>query len=127
MRSSAEALELADQIYLVCTPEITSLHLAKRLIDRIRRLGAPGERVRLLVNRVGSWGALETEQIKRVVGVDVEWALDNDYAAVRQASWSGGPISTASALRAQIDQLADQIITQFELPAVREEALLASV
>lgn len=125
MRSSAELLDVAAQIYVVCTPEITSLHLAKRQIERIRRLGRPGERVRLLVNRVGSWGALETEQIKRVVGSDVDWALDNDYAAVRQASWSGGPISTTSALRAQLDQLADQLISQYDLPAKQEELLAA--
>lgn len=125
MRSSAEVLDLADQVYVVCTPEITSLHLAKRLIERIRRLGRPGERVRLLVNRVGSWGSLETEQIRRVVGLDIDWALDNDYAAVRQASWSGGPISTTSALRAQLDQLADQLISQYDLPAVQEELVAA--
>lgn len=126
LRSSAEVLDLADQVYVVCTPEITSLHLAKRLIERIRKLGRPGEKVRLLVNRVGSWGALETEQIRRVVGSEVEWALDNDYAAVRQAAWSGGPISTNSALRAQIDQLADQVIREFKLPALKEEELFAS-
>jgi pilus assembly protein CpaE len=126
LRSSAEVLDLADQVYVVCTPEITSLHLAKRLIERIRRLGRPGEKVRVLVNRVGSWGALETEQIRRVVGSDVEWALDNDYAAVRQAAWSGGPISATSALRAQIDQLADQVIREFQLPALREEELFTS-
>jgi pilus assembly protein CpaE len=126
LRSSAEVLDLADQTYVVCTPEITSLHLAKRLIERIRKLGGPGEKVRLLVNRVGSWGALETEQIRRVVGSDVEWALDNDYAAVRQAAWSGGPISTSSALRAQIDQLADQVIREFKLPALKDEELFVS-
>lgn len=126
LRSSAEMLELAQQVYVVCTPEITSLHLAKRLIERIRRLGSPGDKVRLLVNRVGSWGALETDQIRRVVGSDVEWALDNDYAAVRQASWSGGPISANSALRAQIDQLADQVIQEFQLPALTEEELFTS-
>jgi pilus assembly protein CpaE len=126
LRSSAEVLDLADQVYVVCTPEITSLHLAKRLIERIRKLGRPGEKVRLLVNRVGSWGALETEQIRRVVGSEVEWALDNDYAAVRQAAWSGGPISASSALRAQIDQLADQVIREFKLPALKEEELFAS-
>jgi pilus assembly protein CpaE len=126
LRSSAEVLDQADHVYVVCTPEITSLHLAKRLIERIRKLGRPGERVRLLVNRVGSWGALETEQIRRVVGSEVEWALDNDYAAVRQAAWSGGPISASSALRAQIDQLADQVIREFKLPALKEEELIAS-
>lgn len=126
LRSSVEMLDLADQVYVVCTPEITSLHLAKRLTERIRRLGSPGEKVRLLVNRVGSWGALETEQIRRVVGSNVEWALDNDYAAVRQAAWCGGPISASSALRAQIDQLADQVIREFRLPALQEEEFFAS-
>ena len=126
LRSSAEVLEQADQVYVVCTPEITSLHLAQRLIERIRKLGRPGEKVRLLVNRVGSWGALETEQIRRVVGTEVEWALDNDYASVREAAWSGGPISANSAIRAQIDQLADQIIRAFKLPAEKEEELFAS-
>ena len=69
---------------------------------------------------------METEQIRRVVGSDVEWALDNDYAAVRVASWSGGPISAGSALRAQIDQLADQVIREFKLPALKEEELFVS-
>ena len=126
LSSSVEMLDLADQVYVVCTPEITSLHLAKRLTERIRRLGSPGDKVRLLVNRVGSWGALETEQIRRVVGSNVEWALDNDYAAVRHAAWSGGPISANSALRAQIDQLADQVIREFRLPALHEEEFFAS-
>ena len=50
-RSTTDILRSADLIYLVCTPEITSLHLAKRKIDRMRSLEIDTGKLRLLLNR----------------------------------------------------------------------------
>ena len=44
--SSMDVLAQSDSVYLVCTPEITSLYLAKRKILRLRSRGIPLDNVR---------------------------------------------------------------------------------
>ena len=45
------ALYTADTIFLVANPDVPSVRNAQRLLDRVRQLGACGERVRVLLNR----------------------------------------------------------------------------
>ena len=96
-------------MYLVCTPEITSLYLAKRKILRLRSRGIPLDNVRVLVNRATSWGAVDRTALERIVGLRVEWVIDNDYASVRQASLEGGLVADSSVLKKQFTQLAVDI------------------
>ena len=108
--SSRHILTLAGLVYLVCTPEMTALHLARRKVQQIRALGVPNERMRLIVNRASSWGSLGVEDIGRIVGVPVSWALDNDYAALRDAVWNGGLVEEGSTLAAQLRKLGRSIM-----------------
>lgn len=103
--SSRHILTLSDLVYLVCTPEITSLHLARRKVQQIRAMGVPGERLRLIVNRTGSWGSLGVQDVGKIVGVPVSWALNNDYAALRDAVWNGGLVQDGSELAKQLREL----------------------
>jgi pilus assembly protein CpaE len=48
---TVSALYSADQLFLVANPDVPSVRNAQRLLDRVRQLGACGERVRLLLNR----------------------------------------------------------------------------
>ncbi len=116
--SSRHILNLSSNVYLVCTPELMSLHLARRKAQQIRSLGVPGEKLRLILNRVGSWGSLQTAHVADVVGVPVVWTLDNDYAALREATWSGGLVPAPSALARQLREFGAQIIGEAGL--VRE-------
>jgi pilus assembly protein CpaE len=103
--SSRHILAMSDLVYLVCTPEITSLHLARRKVQQIRAMGVPGERLRLIVNRTGSWGSLGLEDVGKIAGVPVSWALMNDYAALRDAVWNGGLVQQGSGLATQLREL----------------------
>jgi MinD-like ATPase involved in chromosome partitioning or flagellar assembly len=103
--SSRHILTMSDLVYLVCTPEITSLHLARRKVQQIRAMGVPGERLRLIVNRTGSWGSLGLEDVGKIAGVPVSWALMNDYAALRDAVWNGGLVQEGSGLARQLREL----------------------
>lgn len=103
--SSRHVLAMSDLVYLVCTPEITSLHLARRKVQQIRSMGVPGERLRLIVNRTGSWGSLGLEDVGKIAGVPVSWALMNDYAALRDAVWNGGLVQQGSGLAKQLREL----------------------
>ena len=48
---SIAALYTADQMFLIANPDVPSVRNAQRLLDRVRQLGACGERVRFLLNR----------------------------------------------------------------------------
>jgi Flp pilus assembly CpaE family ATPase len=108
--SSRHILTLANLVYLVCTPEMTALHLARRKVQQIRALGVPNDRLRLVVNRASSWGSLGVKDIGRIVGVPVSWALDNDYAALRDAVWNGGLVEEDSTLAAQLRGLGRSVM-----------------
>jgi Flp pilus assembly CpaE family ATPase len=121
--STIGILRAADRIYLVCTPEITSLHLAKRKIDRMRNLDVDMGRVRLLLNRSGSNRGLDAAQIERITGIPVQWALDNDYRAVTQAALRGGLVPKDTALSQQLEHLGALILDELDgakSPARRE-------
>ncbi len=110
--STTGILRAADRIYLVCTPEITSLHLAKRKIDRMRSLEIPTDKLRLLLNRAGSNRGLGAEQIEKITGLPVQWALDNDYRAVTEAALRGGLVPRDTALFQQLEQLGELVVRE---------------
>jgi pilus assembly protein CpaE len=107
--ATLDILTASDLVCIVCTPEVTSLHLAKRKVQQCRDGGVDLDRLRVLVNRVGAWGGLDLRHLERLVGLPVTWALDNDYRAVRRAAWEGGLIAPDSALAAQLSELGERL------------------
>ena len=104
--TSAEILESCETIYLVCTPQLTSLHLARRKVSDILAFGLPLARVRLVLNRVGSRNSISAAEVERAVGVPVAWSLANDYVAVTDATVRGGLVPRESELGEQLYRLA---------------------
>jgi len=107
--SSRAILKMSDRVYLVCTPEITSLHLARRKAQQLREAGVPNDRLGLLVNRVGAWGSFQPSEVQRVVGAPVVWTLDNDYASLHDATLAGGLLAESSSLSKQFDEFAEHM------------------
>ena len=107
--SSRAILKMSDRVYLVCTPEITSLHLARRKAQQIRDAGVANDRLGLLVNRVGAWGSFQPSEVQRVVGVPVVTTLANDYAALHEATLAGGLVAEGSSLSKQFQEFAEHI------------------
>jgi pilus assembly protein CpaE len=107
--SSIDVLTQSDSVCLVCTPEITSLYLAKRKALRFRSCGISLEKVSVLVNRATSCGAVDRSALERIVGLPVKWAIDNDYASVCEAVLEGGLVADSSVLSGQLMQLATEI------------------
>jgi pilus assembly protein CpaE len=107
--SSRAILKMSDRVYLVCTPEITSLHLARRKAQQLRDAGVPNERLGLLVNRVGAWGSFQPSEVQRVVGAPVAWTLDNDYASLHDATLAGGLVAESTSLSKQFHEFADHM------------------
>jgi pilus assembly protein CpaE len=112
--SSRAILKMSDRVYLVCTPEITSLHLARRKAQQLRDAGVSNDRLGLLVNRVGSWGSFQPSEVQRVVGVPVVWTLDNEYASLHEATLAGGLVAEDSSLGKQFEGFADYMRTTLQ-------------
>ena len=58
------ALYAADRMFLVANPDVPSVRNAQRLLERVRELGACGERVRLLLNRAAEPYPIPPKQIE---------------------------------------------------------------
>ena len=100
------AVQAADQVFVVCTPEVASLHLARRKAAHLQELGVSSENVRLIVNRVGSRHSLNPQEVRKAVGAPIYSSLNNDYDAVSEAALRGGLIATGTKLGNQLRTLA---------------------
>ncbi|MBI1357890.1 MAG: hypothetical protein GC160_26430 [Acidobacteria bacterium] len=102
----AEVLRVSATICLVCTPEITSLHLARRRLQDLDDLGVRREKVQLLVNRADSRNAPPVQEVEKATGMSVAWSLPNNYEAVNRAALDGRTVSRDTPFGEQVHRLA---------------------
>ena len=55
-------------MFLVANPDVPSVRNAQRLLERVRQLGACGDRVRILLNRAAEPYPIPPKQIETAVG-----------------------------------------------------------
>ncbi len=94
--SAGAAIFSADGVFLVANPDVASIRNTRRLVDRIRVMGAGPERVRVLLNRMSDNPAFAPDQIEEVIGRPVDQGFPNDYRTVSEALNSGVPLTTTN-------------------------------
>jgi pilus assembly protein CpaE len=94
---SVEILHQSKQIFLVCTPEVPSLHLAREKLQFLRGLELES-RVKILLNRAERRGLLSASEVEKVLGVPVYMSFPNDYIGVHKALTSGKNVNPTSEL-----------------------------
>ena len=101
-----------DTRFLVANPDVPSVRNAQRLLDRIRQLGAAGERVRLLLNRAAEPYPIPPSQIEGALGHPIHHTFPSDYKTVSTALNSGVPLALAgtSDIAAQFDRFTRHIL-----------------
>ncbi len=87
------ALYGADRLYLVANPDVPSIRNAQRLLERVRELGASGDRIRLLLNRAAEPFPIPLKQIETALGHPVHHTFCSDYKTVSTALNSGVPLA----------------------------------
>jgi pilus assembly protein CpaE len=87
------ALYTADAMFLVCNPDVPSIRNGQRLLDRIRQLGAAGERVRILMNRAAEPYPIPPKQMESALGHPIYQTFPSDYKTVSTALNSGVPLA----------------------------------
>jgi pilus assembly protein CpaE len=109
---SVAALYTADQMFLVANPDVPSVRNAQRLLERVRQLGACGERVRILLNRAAEPYPIPPKQIEGALGHPIHHTFPSDYKTVSAALNSGVPLALAgnSDMATQFDSFTRRIL-----------------
>jgi pilus assembly protein CpaE len=105
MTSTREILGLTDELFLICTPEVTSLHLARRRASELTELGMPKDALHIVVNRVGGGQLLQMNDLAQVIGLPIYRSLDNDYLALNEAWEQSKLLSSHAPLGRQLYEL----------------------
>jgi pilus assembly protein CpaE len=93
---SIALLRDSRRIFLVTTPEVVSLHLAKARMRRLTELGL-NDRVSLLLNRKIRSNVTDAD-VEETVGIPVSFRFSNDYKEVQNAILRASPVSQGSEL-----------------------------
>lgn len=94
--ATAEVVRRAENVFVVCTPEIPSLKMTDiRCQDLVHR-GVPRERIRLLVTRFKR-DEVSIRDVEKNLGWPVYATLANDYRSVRSSILEGRLVASDSA------------------------------
>jgi pilus assembly protein CpaE len=119
------ALYAADLMFLVANPDVPSVRNAQRVLERVRELGASGDRARLLLNRAAEPFPIPPKQIESALGHPIFHTFPSDYKTVSTALNSGVPLSLVdkSDIATQFDQFTRRILDPSASPAAKKGLL----
>jgi pilus assembly protein CpaE len=92
--NSLIVLDMADLLLLVCTPEIASLKNAARFVRLGLQFGYSDAKMRLVINRRNSAGAVARPDIETHLHYKTSFSIPNDGASVVKALNRGQPLVT---------------------------------
>ena len=94
---SVEIMHESKRIFLVCTSELPSLHLAREKLSFLRSVDLE-ERVSIVLNRTGKHDVVRPAEVEKLLGLPVHISFPNDYKGVHAAVASGQAVEWSSAL-----------------------------
>jgi len=106
-------LEMADQIVLVTTLEITSLNKVTRFFEVAERLGYPEQKIVLVCNRVQSYYGIKPQQLEQQVRHRIAMQLPEENQLMVSSVNRGQPFVLKQRnhpLTKQLVQLARQLV-----------------
>jgi pilus assembly protein CpaE len=117
--ASVEVLLEAKRVYLVCTQELASVHIAMRKADRLKRLGLCKE-MRVVLNRYDPDHVMNAETVADLVGLPVELTVPNGYALARSTAEKGWTVDPSTSMGKSYSKLA-QILLNHRIDIPRRE------
>jgi len=94
-----------DEIYLVTTLEVPSLHRAKQAVQTLMNAGC-GNRLHVILNRTPQRPDVTAEELERILGLPIDTMLPNDYYALYDAFCKGKLLPAGTHLSRQLTNLA---------------------
>ncbi|MGD0436734.1 MAG: hypothetical protein ABSB86_09730 [Bryobacteraceae bacterium] len=103
-----EALLRAKKIFLVCTPDIGALHVARRKAGWLSDLRLTAK-VSVVLNCVGRRSTLSVRDIERIIQMPISYLVPDGTKEVTRAAQNGTPIGGASPLAKEIAKIAAEM------------------
>jgi pilus assembly protein CpaE len=107
---SLEIMHESKRIFLVCTPEIPSLHLAREKYMYLKQVDL-ADRVSVLLNRCQKRPLISPQQIEQLLGLPVHMTFPNDYQGVHRALTFGRWVEHSTELGKQFPLLAQSMLS----------------
>ena len=87
------AVDRADGVFLVATPELPSIRNLVRYLEHLKRFNCPKEKTKIIINRYDKRSAIRDDQIEKTLRTPISLLVPNSYAEIVSAINSGAPIS----------------------------------
>jgi pilus assembly protein CpaE len=110
-----ETLLRAKHIYLVCTPDIGALHVARRKASWLQDLRLT-DKVSVVLNCVERRSTLSVDDIQRIVQLPVRHLLPASASEITRAVQKGAVLETSSGLGKHIARIASEMAVNRPLP-----------
>lgn len=104
-----EIMQESKRIFLVCTPEIPSLHLAREKFLFLQHMDL-GDKVSILLNRMTKRPVIAPAQIEQLLGLPIAMTFPNDYSGVHRALTAGREVENGSELGKHFTHLANAML-----------------
>lgn len=112
-----QTLHRAKEIFLVCTPEIGTLHMARKKAEACESLGVHSK-VTVLLNRADEKNGMGTraiaKDVEEILGLPVRFTLPSAGKEIALATQKATPIEGKSPLASQIERLALRMVPNME-------------
>ena len=115
-----EIMQESKRIFLVCTPEIPSLHLAREKYLFLQHMDL-GDKVSILLNRMTKRPVIAPAQIEQLLGLPIAMSLPNDYAGVHRALTVGREVEHGSELGKHFTHLANAMLEKRAAPIAERQ------
>jgi len=104
-----ETLLRSKRIYLVCTPDIGALHVARRKATWLQDLRLT-DKISVVLNCVDRRNTLSVEDIQRIIQLPVRHLLPASAGEIARAAQKGAVLDTNSGLGKQIARIAGEMV-----------------
>jgi Flp pilus assembly CpaE family ATPase len=108
---SIELMHESKKIFVTCTPEVASLHLAREKIQYLHQLDL-AERAVILLNRQLKRPLIDVKEVESLVGIPVQAVFPNDYAAIGKAIAAGMAVPRTYEFGKQCLALAQNLLSK---------------
>lgn len=107
---SVEVMRESRSVFLVCTAELPSLHLAREKLGYLRSVDL-GDIVQIVLNRVGRRDVVRSEEVEKLLGQSVHSVFPNDYKGIHESLAAGKPVKWDSELGRRFLETSERLLS----------------
>jgi pilus assembly protein CpaE len=108
--------QLADEILLVTTNELTALQAVQRTLSYLDANNIPRYKLRLIVNRYDRHTGLSKDVIGAALHIDIFHIMPSDYEAIQKSLMEGKLLGPATSFGKSVTGLVDRLAGTSEAP-----------